>query len=79
MGRDYNAAQSSRDALKMFSEDLILPIEKLSNIVYLAIRSGSDMNECQHYLHLADEMLADLREQLMAQCGPASKWKRNVS
>ena len=63
----------------MLSEDLILPIEKLSNIIYLAIRSGSDTNQCQRYLHLADEILADLREQLLAQCGPTSKWRRNVS
>ena len=63
----------------MFSEDLILPVEKLANIVYLAIRSGADINQCQHYLHLADEMLADLREDLMAQCGPITKWRRNIS
>jgi len=63
----------------MFSEDLILPVEKLSNIVYLAICSGSDTDQCQHYLHVADVMLADLREELMAHCGPASSWRRNVS
>lgn len=79
MGRDYDAAPSSRDALKMFSEDLILPVEKLANIVYLGIRSGADANQCQHYLHLADEMIADLREQLMAHCGPTSTWRRNIS
>lgn len=79
MGRDYDAAPSSRAALKMFSEDLILPVEKLSNLIYLAIQSGPDTHQCQHYLHLADEMLADLREELMAQCGPTSKWRRNVS
>lgn len=79
MGRDYDAAPSTRDALKMFSEDLILPVEKLSNIVYLAICSGSDTDQCQHYLHVADVMLADLREELMAHCGPASSWRRNVS
>lgn len=79
MGGDYDAAPSSRDALKMFSEDLILPVEKLANIVYLAIRSGSDTQQCQHYLHLADEMLADLRDELMAQCGPTSTRRRNIS
>lgn len=79
MGRDYDAAPSTRDALKMFSEDLILPVEKLANIVYLAMRSGCDTDQCQHYLHAADEMLADLREQLMTQCGPTSTRRRNVS
>ena len=63
----------------MFSEDLILPVEKLANVIYLAIRSGSDTQQCQHYLQRADEMLADLRDELMAHCGPTSKWRRNVS
>lgn len=79
MGRNYDAAASPGDALKMFAEDLILPIEKLSNVVYLAIHSGDDTGQCQHYLQLADEMLADLREELMAHCGPTTKWRRNVS
>jgi hypothetical protein len=79
MGRNYDAAPSTRDALRMLCEDLILPVEKLANIVYLASRSGSDTRQGQHYLHLADEMLADLREQLMAQCGPTTTWRRNIS
>ena len=79
MGRDYDGAVSPRDALRMLCEDLILPVEKLSNLVYLAIRSGSDTDQSQHYLQVADEMLADLREQLMEQCGPASQRRRSVS
>ena len=46
--------RSSEDALTQFCEDLSIPIEELTNIVYLAIRSGPDTSDSRRYLLVAE-------------------------
>ena len=57
-----------QDALTQFCEDLSIPIEELTNLVYLAIRSGPDTNDSRRYLHTADKILADVREAILVHC-----------
>lgn len=56
------------DTLTQFCEDLSIPIEELTNVVYLAIRSGPDNSDSQRYLRAADKILAGIRETVLAHC-----------
>ena len=60
--------RSSEDALTQFCEDLSIPIEELTNIVYLAIRSGPDTSDSRRYLLVAEKILAGVRETVLAHC-----------
>jgi hypothetical protein len=56
--------ESPQDVLTQFCDDLSEPLEVLSNLVYLAIRNGPHTNDS----HAADEILADVREAVLARC-----------
>ena len=59
-----NDSQSPEDAISRFCEDLSVPLEQLANVVYLGIRSTSEPQNSKYYLGIADELLADIREQV---------------
>jgi hypothetical protein len=69
MSRGWEAVESPRDVLAQFCDELSEPLEVLSNLVYLAIRSGPHTNDSRKYLHAADKILTDVREALLAHCG----------
>ena len=60
--------RSSEDGLTQFCEDLSIPIEELTNVVYLALRSGPDTSDSQRYLLVADKILAGVRETVLGHC-----------
>jgi hypothetical protein len=74
MSRGIGAMESPQDVLTQFCDDLSEPLEVLSNLVYLAIRNGPHTNDSRRYLHAADEILADVREAVLARCRRRAAW-----